>query len=267
MAEVNQDYWSQFEDVESAKVQTVAPKFKMGATGDKARIHFPFVNPNNKQVAVKRVTYFSYEDKVAKTWARFQAPADPNSEAYRIAVQHCGTPMTSYVTPVLQYSTNNMGKVVSGIDYKVIAMTLHKTRMQELKQIQDEYNLADIDIGVVCNEVNFQNIKFSPLKTCALNDGFVVIKDRTGLEKKIKMEFTRDEVFAQAQEIMQDADSVVANKWGDQQIIDFFSGDKGIQASADGTPAFDAVDDDRPAWDSAPATKAQPKFDIDEDSF
>lgn len=267
MSNQTQDYWSQFEDVESAKVQSTAPKFKLANTGDKARIHFPFVNPNNKQVALKKVSYFSYEDKVAKTWARFQAPADTNSPAYKIAVQHCGNPNTSYVTPVLQYSTNNAGKVVSGIDYKVVAMTLHKTRMQDLKQIQDEYNLSEIDIGVVCNNVDYQNLKFSPLRTCALTDGFATIKDRNGLEKKIKLEFTREEVFEQAKAVMDEAELVVASKWGDQQIIDFFTGDNGVKATEDGSPAYESVDDETPSWDTKPTPKGQPQFDVDEDVF
>lgn len=254
----DKDYWSQFEDVESAKVSNTAPKFKMANQGDKARIHFPFVNPNNKQVALKRVTYFSFTDNVTKSWARFQAPAK-DSKAYKVAVQYCGEPLTSFVTPVLQYSTNSTGKVISGIDFKVLTMTLHKTRMQKLKTIQDEYNLSEIDIGVVCNNVDFQNVDFSPLKRCALTDGQVTIKDRGGLEKVVKLEFTRDEVFQQAQEVMKDADLAVAARWSEQQILDFLTGEK-----AD-TPAFESVNDEAPSWDTPP--NSQPTFDQDDDVF
>lgn len=255
------DYWSQFEDVESAKVQGTTPKFKLANAGDKARIHFPFVNPKNQQVALKKVVYFNFEDKATKSWARFQAP-DKDSKAYKIAVQHCGEPQTSYVTPILQYATNNAGRVISGIDYKVLAMTLHKTRMQELKQIQEEYNLAEIDLAVVCNNVDYQNLKFSPLRVCALSQGFVTIKDRNGLEKKITLDFKRDEVFAQAKEVMNDADLVIASRWGEQQIIDFFMGDKGITKGE--TPAFEATGESDGDWGGESADSG---FDADEDVF
>ena len=226
-----QDYWSAFESVDEAKVQGQTPKFKMSEKDDKTRIHFPFVNPQTSQVALKKCEYFSFEDKATNSWARFQVPPK-NSKAYKVALQHCGEPNIAYVTPILQYSTNNTGKVVSGIDYDVIALTLTRTRLKELKQIQEEYNLAEIDVGVVCQEPKYQNIKFSPLKRCALNDGYATIKGRDGLEKKLKLEYTREEVFAQAKECIETADLAIANRWSEQQILDFFLGDKSPKESA-----------------------------------
>lgn len=257
--EVKDSYWSQFESVDEAKVQGQTPKFKLTEKDDKARIHFPFVNPQNGQVALKKVLYFSYEDKATNSWARFQAPAE-GSKAYATARQFCGEPQLCYVTPILQYSTNNTGKVISGIDYEVIALTLSRTRLKEVKQIQDEYNLAEIDLGVVCNEPKYQNLKFSPLKRCALNDGFAVVKGRDGLEKKLKLEYNRDEVFNSAKECMETADMAVAPKWGEQQILDFFLGGK---SGGKDEPVYESVGE----YTEAPAEVAEaPAFDNDDEA-
>lgn len=241
MSNKTDNYWAQFESVDEAKVQGQTPKFKMSEKDEKTRIHFPFVNPANGQVALKKVVYFNYEDKATNSWARFQAPAE-NSKAYATAKQFCGEPQVSYVTPVLQYSTNSAGKVISGVDFEVIALTLSRTRLKEVKQIQEEYNLGEIDLSVVCTETKYQNLKFSPLKRCALNDGFAVVKGRDGLEKKLKLEFSRDEVFESAKACMEEADQAVASRWSETQIQDFFLGGKA--KAADNEEIYEAVEDD-----------------------
>ena len=221
----NKSVWDEFEDFDTAKVNDEVIKFKMSDKGDVARICFPLINPKTGKVALKKVIRFHYENKANNSFAIFQAPTNTSSQAYKTAIEYCGDPKTIYVTPILVYSTNKLGKVISNEDYELTNLVLTPTKIKQLRTLQEEYDLSNIDIKVVLDDAKFQNMTFSPLKGCGLRDGFVNSKNKQGEIKKFPIQINKDQVSNDAFELMKTADSVVAPRWSDAQILKFFTQD------------------------------------------
>lgn len=262
MSSYDENVWKQFEDVDSVKVSGNIKKFKMSDTDEKARICFPLVNPKSKKVALIKVRKFSYNDKTTGRWATFQAPEDTDSEAYKVAVKYCGDPQDVYVTPVLVYSTNKQGIVINGDEYELTNLTLPRQRLQELKTLQDEYNISEIDLIVTCTEKQYQNLKLSPAKNCGLIDGVIGYK-KDGKERNVEININADAVRKEALEMAKSESALaVAPKWSDQYIINYFT--------EDGSDYDNEPEDisDAPAKPKAKASTESDDFDdISDDDF
>lgn len=247
MAKVDDSIWDQFEDLDSVKVSGQAEKFKMTNKDDKARIAFPLVNPKTKKIALKKVLKFNYSGQ--NTWANFQAP-DPDSKAYKVAVQNCGDPQVVYVTPILVYSTNKEGRIINGEEYQLTNLVLPRQRLQEIKSLQEEYDLANIDLIATCTETKFQAIKFTPAKECGFTSGAITVR-KNGEEKRLKISIDQDEVIQSAIEMAKESDLAVAPRWSEQAILDYFSKDDNDEDFEDdnteqsqGSDEYDDFEDD-----------------------
>lgn len=257
------DFWSQYEDVDTAEAESTAPKFKMSDKGERARISFVLVHPKTKKVAMKKVLVFNYSDKATGNWAKFQAPENPDSKAYKVAVQHCGDPQVVYVTPVLVYETNSKGRVTSAEDYELTVLTMPKGRLQSVKDLQEDADISEVDVLVVCEEPTYQKFQFKAAAESGVFGGSVTQKDANGNPKKMKMELDSDKIVEEAIELAKTADTAAAPKWTDQAIVQFFTKEN------DSEDDFDDYEDDDTAEEEAPAPKSQPKKsatpDIDDD--
>lgn len=246
MAKVDDSIWDQFEDLDTVKVSGQADKFKMTNKDDKARIAFPLVNPKTKKIALKKVLKFNYSGE--GTWANFQAPTNENGKAYKLAVQHCGEPQVVYVTPILVYSTNKDGRIINGEEYQLTNLVLPRQRLQEIKSLQEEYDLANIDLIATCTETKYQAIKFTPAKECGFIAGAITVR-KNGEEKKLKISIDQDEVIQAAIDMSKESDLAVAPRWSEQAIIDYFSKD-------DNSDFDDEDDEDEP---TPPKSESQPQ--------
>lgn len=257
MAAVKDDFWSAFEDISQSKAYDSIPLFKMNNKGDKARICFPLVNPKTNEVALKKVLVFNFSKKDAKgndIWARFIAPEDKECQAYQTAVKYCGDPQTVRVTPVLVYSTNATGNVNSGDDYELIPIKITGQRLEALKAIQAEFNLAEHDISVVCQEKKYQKLDFNAQQACGLRKGSLKVKDAKGNVKEIKFSFTLEDILAEAMEMAKTMEQAVANNWSEQQILDYFS-----ETESDDDEFDDETEEDDELEDEEPAPKSSKK--------
>lgn len=259
MAKYDESIWEQFESVDEVKVQGQVNKFKLDNKDEKARVAFPLVNPKTKKVAMVKVLKFQYSDKATGSWATFQAPAQ-DTEAYKVAVKFCGEPQVVYVTPILVYSTNKDGRIINGEEYTMTNLTLPKQRLQAIKALQDEYDLAKIDLIVTCEEPKFQKMQFTPAKECGLIDGEVTYS-KDGKQRKVTIDIDMDEVLQEAIDMSKESALAVAPHWGEQYIIDYFSGDQ------QGDTDFDDDEDEEPAPKKREkeSKKSEPESDIDDD--
>lgn len=253
---MSNDFWDNFEDIEQARVETKAEKFKMKNSGEKARIHFILVNPKTQQVALKRVEMFSYNDEVKNSWARFIAPAK-DSKAYQVAVKHCGEPQVVYVTPILVYSTNDKGRVINGEEYELSNLTLPKSRFFDIKNLQGEYNLSQHDVVVMCEDSKYQKLKFTISPECGVLNGSITAKNNKGEIVKTEIDINREQALKEAVKMAEDMETAVANRWSESQIINFFEGD---DAKADD---FDDMD----STHSNPKQATMPELEDDELDF
>lgn len=254
--EYNDDFWSQLEDINEAQAYDTPPLFKLKEKGDKARICFPLVNPSTGRIAFKKVRIFNFEDKAKGTWARFLAPEDTESKAYKIAVKYCGEPQQARVTPVLVYSTNTQGRVISGEDYTLIAIKVTPQRLESLKTLQADYNLSEHDISVVCKESKFQNLDFNILPVCGMREGKITLTDKTGKSKTIDIEFETKTIIQEAMQMVKDGiEESVASKWSEQQIINYFEGNDKDDEDYDDE---DFEDDEEPAPVKKSSAKSKP---------
>lgn len=222
MSNTDTDFWSQFEDIGQAKVYNNAPVLKFREKGDKARICFPLVNPKSKEVAFKKLLVFNFNDPVKGTWARIIAPEDKSSKAYQTCVKYCGEPQVVRLTPVLVYSTNATGRVLSGEEYSIVALKVTPQRLESLKLIQDEFNLAEHDVAVSCSEIKYQKISFTALPQCGLRAGKIKQQDKTGATKELEIKFNLTNILNEAMEFAKTMETAVGSKWTEQQIISYF---------------------------------------------
>lgn len=243
---MDKNYWSQFESITDAQGFDKSPKFKMTNAGDITRIAFPLVNPQTKQVALKKVVFFSYSDNLASKWCRFIAPADKSSKAYIEAIKNCGEPLVNYVTPVLVYTTNDKGRIISPDEYVLTNLTLAPKRLRSLQQVQADYDLSSCDVKVVCDEVKYQALSFHALQGCAYRDGVVKQKDKMGKLADMRMSIDADKVFNDAIALSNDSETAVASRWTDDQILSYFNVKTDLEF--DDEPNNNA-DDSLPDWD------------------
>lgn len=235
---MEQNYWEQFKGLEDVKIADGSDKFTLQNKDEVARAYLPLVNPKTAQIALKPAFFFRYEDKVSNTFAKFLAPKDTNSQAYKKAIEMCGMPIERYVTPILVYSTNEQGRVISGDDFKLTTFILTPTRIKELQSIQQNYSLADVDLGITLLEANFQNLKIQALPSCFIKQGFAQVKTRTGEIKQIKLEYTLADITKEAMEVMENAQLAVASNWSEEQILAFFNKESDTQYQADSGEGF-----------------------------
>ena len=243
--------WNDYDDTSSARTSLNVEKFKMKDKGERTRFMFALVNPKTKQVALKKVTYFQYNNNVTKQWAKFIAPENVNSQAYKVAQEHCGVALTSYVTPILVYSTNTQGRVISGDDYELTNLVLTPTRLTNIKSIQAEHDLSQCDILVTLEDAKYQKMLFASATGCGVTDGFINQKDKQGNLKKTEININRDEVINEAIKMIDECETAVANNWTEQTIINYFKKDDEFDDEFDDVP-FDkhpaSSDDDEPEF-------------------
>lgn len=223
------DILEQYEGMDSAVAPKEIKKLKIKEKGDKARISFPLVKKDGN-IAQIPVLFFNYSD--GEKWARFQAPKDKESKAYKVALQKCGEPEICYVTPIVVYATNRNGDIVSSpVDYELQALPLRGQRLQRLQNLE-EVDYKKQDIKVNCDEPNYQNYTFAATPTCVFRSEKFKTKMKNGDIRELEVGISADDVIKEALDMMKEIDTVVANRWTDDKILAFFEVDTSEGSSA-----------------------------------
>jgi len=148
--------------------------YKLEKKDQKGRIGFPLTDENGDVVMIK-VVYFKTKFKQTLAdgkWHSFVAP-EHNPELMAMCEAH---PMlekkVERVTPIIVYETDRKGKVI-GDSYDIMALKINNPRLIELQEIDEEDNLAEVDVRVSLNpskDVKFQEMRFKALKDCLWRD-------------------------------------------------------------------------------------------------
>jgi hypothetical protein len=188
-------------------------KLKLEA-GNKYRIAFPWVEDG--QVQIEEVAFYRRFDedpipdskKIKTTFRVPEGGLQPKSleaEALRI----CGKPKIRYVTPVLVYATNAEGKVTESMvgAYDIRLWQFADKTLSQLKSINDETPLVDIDIQVFCED-KYYNVQCTPKQGTALYKS-----------EKYQSRFDIEKIKTEAEELAKQATDSVAIVLSTDQII------------------------------------------------
>jgi len=100
-----------------------------------------------------------------------------------------GMPGLRFGTIVAQYLTDNSGKVLDPNKYVLKAWMLSESKFFDLRLINSEYPLSELDLKVTCEEAGFQKLKFIPCRDSLIRmqpNIDSILKQVKLLEPKIK---------------------------------------------------------------------------------
>ncbi len=206
--------------------------------GKEYRIGFPLLN-ENKRVFIQEVKHYSLtlnEGTDDEEYLGFRISSDPKVNQ---AVEEFGGEVeTHYVTVVVKYSTDKGGNPTKPLLWECLPVKLNGKKVANLKTLNDEWDLATVDLKVSSDNPAYQYHTYSPLKKAIwrFEDGNATLK-ALGLEESIEKKVM--EAANELKSVMADA---IAPELKDAYILRRIG--KGGDASGDSGVDVDALDEE-----------------------
>lgn len=226
-------------DLDEVEVKTGPTAFKV-EKDKKYRVAFPLLKENGR-IRIQKVDYYEYAPD-DDTYFKFRKPADAE---FCEQIEAKGAELKSmFVTALCVYRTNSEGKILTPVDWDVMPVKLNGKKVNNLKEINGEWDLATIDVSITSANPTFQEHTYTPLKDAVWR----VAKDSKVGEKLGLAESLEEAVTKAAQECAKEMADVIAGERNDGWIRDklnILTEEEQKASEAAGKVAdFDDLDDD-----------------------
>lgn len=196
-------------EVKSGKIE----KF-MVEKDKKYRVGFPLLNEKGR-IKIVKVSHYSFtigegENEQFNSW---RASSDPKVNE---AAEAAGAELKShFVTLVVKYACDKDGKPLIPLNWDVLPVKLDGTKVANLKELNAEWDLAQVDVSISSANPTYQYHTYTPLKKAIWR-----APKGDDLLAKLKMDGPIQEaVLAAAKEAEKTMADAIAAEWKDATIL------------------------------------------------